>query len=191
MPSDPQPDVTTLLVEWSHGRREALDRLIPLVSDELHRIASRSFQWEPADHVLQPTALVSEAYLRLVDQTRIQWVNRLQFFGVAAELMRRILVDYARARAAAKRASGATHVTLEPDAAIGYLDVDVIALDVALQKLARLDPQQAKVVEVRFFAGLSVEETAAALGISPRTVKREWRSARAWLYRELSEGAFG
>ena len=192
LPAAPRQDVTTLLDEWSRGRRDALDRLIPLVFDELHRIAARSFRGERPDHLLQPTALVSEAYLRLVDQTRVQWANRSQFFGVAAELMRRILVDHARARAAAKRGSDAPHIALDADAAIGGLDVDVIALDLALDRLAHLDPQQAKVVEVRFFTGLTVEETATALGLSPRTVKREWQSARAWLYRELyGDGAPG
>ena len=184
-PASPE-DVTHWLVEWSSGQdRAALDRLVPLVYDELKRIAARHLRGERADHSLQPTELVHESFLRLVRQN-VSWQNRAHFFGVAAEIMRRILVDHARKRLAEKRGAGAETIAL--DSSIewpGDQDMSLIALDDSLTALAALDPQQSKVVELRFFAGLTVEETAAVLAVSPMTVKREWRMAKAWLLREI------
>jgi RNA polymerase sigma factor (TIGR02999 family) len=180
-------DVTALLMDWSQGNKDALERLTPLVYDELRRIAARYLRKERSDHTLESTALANEAYLRLVDQSKIQWQNRAHFFGVAAQMIRRILVDYARARNTDKRGKGAPQLSL--DEAIGvpeHKSVELIALDDALKQLGELDEQQSKIVELRFFVGLSIEETAEVLGISPATVKREWTSAKAWLFRELS-----
>ena len=189
--SDARPkDVTQLLIEWNCGRQGALDELLPLVYDELHRVAARCLQHERRSHTLQATALVHEAYLRLIDQTRVQWQNRAHFLGVAAQMIRRILVDYARAKQAAKRGGKAMRLLL--DDAVGMptrRDVDIVRLDDAMQDLGRIDPQQARIVELRFFTGLSNEETAEALSISPATVKRDWVVARAWLFRELSRRA--
>ena len=184
-------EVSRLLARWSQGDAEALDALVPLVYDELRRIAGRQLRRERQEHSLAPTALVHEVYLRLVGQTRTNWQNRAQFFGVAAQLMRRILVDHARARGAARRGGSATVVTLQEaevpvDAAPS---VDVLAIDAALTRLAALDADQARLVELRFFAGLTVEEVAALVGRSERTIKREWRLARAWLFRELQLNA--
>ena len=180
-------DVTELLLRWSEGDSAALRALMPLVFDECHRIASRQLRRERTGHTLEPTALVHELYLRLVDQTRTDWKNRAQFFGIAGQLMRRILVDYARSRGAAKR--NGSRVMASFDAAPGSPDeariTDVIAIDDALERLARRDPMQQRIVELRFFAGLTVEEIAHVLGRSPRTVKREWQLAKAWLFREL------
>ncbi len=178
--------VTALLASWRRGDTHALDELMPLIYSELHRIAARHLRRERPDHTLQPTALVNEAFMRLIDQQNVQWQNRAHFFGVAAESMRRILVDHARRRLAGKRGGGVVTVALRegmdwPDGR----DLNIVELDDALQALARLDPQQSKVVELRFFAGLSVEETAEVLGVSATTVKREWRMARAWLVREM------
>lgn len=186
----PASDVTQLLVDWSAGDRHAADRLMPIVYGELRRIAQRQLVRERSEHTLNPTALVNELYLRLVDQRRATWRNRLQFFGVAANLMRRILVDYARARNADKRGGGATAVSLTDvgDDRSADLVADILGVDEALERLAREDPDQVRIIELRFFAGLSVEETAEVLKRSPRTVKREWRLARAWLYRELRDG---
>lgn len=197
-PPDPAPDpapgsVTALLLAWGGGDRAALDALLPAVYDELHQQAARALRREAPGHTLQPTGLVHEAYLRLVDQRRARWENRAQFFGVAAQLMRRILVDHARSRRADKRGGGARAVTLGTDlpagdgAAGSPAALDVLALDDALARLAALDPRQARVVELRYFGGLDIDETAAALGISPATVKREWTVARAWLRRALGE----
>jgi RNA polymerase sigma-70 factor, ECF subfamily len=189
-PSDGVPssiDVTGLLVRWSRGEPEALDRLMPVIYAECRRIAAQQLRKEHRDHTLDPTALVHELYLRLVDQRRATWANRTQFFGVAAQLMRRVLVDFARARHAHKRGGSATFVSLA--AAADTPDesrvADVLAIDGALERLAALDPEQVRIIELRFFAGLTVEETARIVGRSPRTVKREWRLAKAWLYREL------
>ena len=189
-PSDGMPssiDVTGLLVRWSRGEPEALDRLMPVIYAECRRIAAHQLRKEHRDHTLDPTALVHELYLRLVDQRRATWANRAQFFGVAAQLMRRVLVDYARARHADKRGGSATFVSLA--AAANTPDesrvADVLAIDEALERLAALDPEQVRIIELRFFAGLTVEETARLVGRSPRTVKREWRLAKAWLFREL------
>jgi RNA polymerase sigma factor (TIGR02999 family) len=178
--------VTDLLIDLQHGKEGALEALMPVVYDELRRIAARFIQAEREDHTLQPTALVHEAYLRLVDQRTTNYQNRLHFYSLAATLMRRIIVDHARRRNASKRASGNV-IRLEPgmDAAIEQSE-DVVRVDAALDQLAKLDPRQARVVELRFFGGLSTEETAQALGISERTVKREWAMARAWLHRELA-----
>lgn len=185
--SDPN-DVTGWLVRWSEGDPDALERLLPLVYEECRRMAARQLRGERRDHTLSPTALVHEMYLRLVDQRRATWKNRAQFFAVAARIMRRILVDHARARRATKREGSRTLVSLDP-----ALDVpdpsrvaDVLAIDEALGRLAQLDPDQERIVELRFFAGLTVEETAHVLGRSARTVKREWQLAKAWLFRELN-----
>ena len=190
VPGDPPSGITELLAAWAAGDRRAADRLLPAVYDELRRQAARAMRREPDGSTLQPTALVHEAYLRLVDQ-RAPWHSRAQFFGVAAQAMRRVLVDHARARHAAKRGGGAPQITLgdaaaqQPGAAADSA-ADVLALHDALTRLAALDPDQARLVELRYFAGLTIEETAAALGSSPATVKREWAVARAWLHRELS-----
>lgn len=181
------PTVTELLHAWSDGDKAALDQLVPVVYDELRRQASRYLRREAGSHTLQTTALVNEAYLRLVDQKHIRWQNRAQFFGIAAQLMRRILVDHARTKHRAKRGGGDLRVTLDEAMAIAAnREIDLVALDAALNRLAQLDEQQSKVVELRFFSGLNVEETAAALSLSPATVKRDWSVAKAWLYRELT-----
>lgn len=178
--------VTELLRAWGGGDAAALDQMVPLVYEELRRQAQRYLRRESPGHTLQTTALVHEAYLRLVDQRTARWESRAQFFGVAAQLMRRILVDHARGHHAAKRGGSAIQVPLEEDTAPAQeRDVDLLALDEALTRLAQLDERQAKVVELRYFTGLGIEETAEALGISPATVKREWTMARAWLKREL------
>jgi RNA polymerase sigma factor (TIGR02999 family) len=178
--------VSKLLLNWGQGDQGAREALIPLVYDELRRLARRYLRRERPDHTLQSAALVNEAYLRLIRQQHPQWQNRAHFFGVAAQLMRHILVDHARNRAAAKRGAGAPRLTLDPDVALPQeRDVDLIALDDALNQLAALDPQQSRLVELRFFGGLSIEETSVVLGVSPATVKREWATARAWLQREM------
>ncbi len=183
---DLQEDVTQLLQDWSHGDGSALDKLIPIVFEDLRRIAGRMFQRESDGHTLQPTALVNEVYFRLVDQKSVQWQNREQFFSVAALMMRRILVDYAKGRKAAKRGSHIPKVPLDEALQIPDLkDVDVADLDEALSRLGELDPRQGRIVELRFFMGLDNEEIAEVLGISPTTVKREWRTAKLWLHREL------
>ena len=181
-------DITTLLGRWSDGDDSALDALVPLVYDECRRIAARQLQRERDDHTLDPTALVHELYLRLVDQRRATWANRAHFFGIAAQLMRRILVDHARAKRTAKRGGSPTFVSLAAvtDEAVDNV-ADVLAIDDALERLAAVDPDQVRIVEMRFFAGLTVDETAHVLGRSPRTVKREWQLAKAWLFRELRQ----
>jgi RNA polymerase sigma factor (TIGR02999 family) len=181
----PPDEVTRLLVAWRDGQPGALDRLIPLVYDELRRQARRQLRQERAGHTLQPTALVHEAFLRLVGQSA-QWQNRRHFFAVASQAMRRVLVDHARARDAAKRGDGATRVTLDDAAVEGRpAEVDVLALDEVLGRLEQLDPRQARVVELRYFGGLSAPEAAEALEVSLATVNRDWAMARAWLFREL------
>jgi RNA polymerase sigma-70 factor, ECF subfamily len=179
--------VTGLLHAWSAGDGTALEVLLPAVYDELRRQARRALRHERVGHTLQPTALVHEAYLRLVDQTRTQWESRSQFFAVAAQAMRRILVDHARTRGRAKRGGGETPVTLADADSVcaSRSGVDALALDEALTRFAALDPRKARLVELRFFAGLSIPESAAALGISEATAVREWAVARAWLRREL------
>ncbi|MGA8366628.1 MAG: sigma-70 family RNA polymerase sigma factor [Candidatus Acidiferrales bacterium] len=180
--------VSRLLADWGRGDEEAREALIPVVYDELRRLARRHLWRERPDHTLQSAALVNEAYLRLVRQDAPQWQNRAHFFGVAAQLMRHILVDHARNRLAAKRGAGAPRLALDPELAPARKqEIDLVALDDALAKLASLDPQQGRVIELRFFGGLSIEETAVVLGVSPATVKREWATARAWLHRELKK----
>jgi RNA polymerase sigma-70 factor (ECF subfamily) len=182
-------EVSALLRAWSEGDETALARLTPMVYEELHRLAHRQMRREHAERTLQTTALVNEAYLRLVDAGRIRWEDRAHFFAISAQIMRRILIDYAR-RNNLKRGAGFQHVSLEQaevPAVAG--DPDLIALDEALNALEQFDPRKAKVVELRFFGGLSVEETAEALKVSPITVIRDWNNAKAWLYRELAKGA--
>jgi len=186
MPSPPSAQVSKLLLDWGQGDVAAREALIPLVYNELRRLARRYLRRERPDHTLQSAALVNEAYLRLVRQEQPQWQNRAHFFGVAAQLMRQILVDHARNRAADKRGGGAPRLTLDPEVALPQRrEVNLVALDDALNQLAALDPQQSRVVELRFFGGLSIEETSVVLDISPATVKREWATARAWLHREM------
>jgi RNA polymerase sigma factor (TIGR02999 family) len=176
-----------MLVAWSDsGDREALDNLVPLVYEELHRQAARYLRHERDGHTLQATALVNEVYVRLIGQANVRWQNRAHFFGIAAEMMRRILVDYARKRGAEKRGGDAVMVTLNDDLnASTERNVDLIAVDEALTRLATIDQQQSRIVELRFFGGLNVDETAEILGISERTVKRDWSVAKAWIRREL------
>ena len=179
--------VTQLLIEWSSGRKQALEDLLPLVYGELRRLARQRLRNERPDHTLQPTALVHEAFVRLVDQRRVQWQNRAHFYGIAAKIMRRILVDRARAHRADKRGAGWHRVTLVGDETPNTSrEVDMLALDDCLLRLAALDPQQAAIVELRYFGGLTVDETAEVIGISTATVKREWAIAKAWLRAQLS-----
>ena len=181
-------EITQLLVAWNNGDAVALDQLTPLVHTELHRIARRYMAAERPDHILQTTALVNEAYLRLIDWKNVEWQSRAHFFGLAAQIMRHILVDFARAQAREKRGGGGLKVSLSEAANIdSEQSADLVALDDALQALENLDPRQARVVELRFFAGLSLEETAEALEVSVGTVRRDWSLAEAWLFRELSE----
>ena len=180
------PAVTALLQEWSRGDRGALEQLTPIVYEELRRIAAGYMRHERPGHTLQPTALVNEAYVRLIGQKRVSWQNRAHFFGIAAELMRRVLIDHARRRQADKRGAGRLRVSTDVELADGSsLDFDMLAIDGALSRLERLDAPQARIVELRFFGGLTVEETAKVAGVSTATVKREWRRARAWLRREV------
>jgi RNA polymerase sigma factor (TIGR02999 family) len=179
-------DVTGLLVEWSNGDEAALEKLTPLVYDELHRVAARYLSHERAGHTLQATALVHEAFVRLVDQRRVQWRNTLHFVALAAQMMRRILVDHARSHAYAKRGGGARKLSLDEAGELAADQVpDLLEVDVALDKLAELDPELSRVVELRFFGGLKNEEIAEVLGVSVPTVVRRWRLAKAWLYRHL------
>jgi len=187
MDSD-QLTITQLLIDWSHGDEQALDQLTPLVYDELRKMARTYLRRERSDHTLQATALVHEAYLRLIDQHSVSWQNRAHFFGIASQMMRRILVNHALARAAEKRGGGAEKLSLDETVSFpNQREIDLIALDEALKELERLDPQQTRVVELRFFGGLSIEETAEALRISPATIKREWATARLWLRRQLAK----
>ena len=181
-----QTGVTDLLVHWSEGDQEALNKLIPLVYDELHKLASRYLRRERRDHTLQTTALVHEAYLKLVNQRDANFENRLHFFAVAAQIMRRILVDYARRHHASKRGGDLYKLSLD-EALVTSEEkgADLLALDEALERLAAIDPRQSRVVELRIFAGLTLEETAQALNISPSTVRREWSMAKAWLHRQI------
>jgi RNA polymerase sigma factor (TIGR02999 family) len=181
-------EVTQLLVDWSHGDQTALDRLLPLVDEELRRLAHRYMNRERAGHTLQTTALVNEAFLRLFNRSKVDWQNRAHFFGLAAQLMRTILVDHARSHASTKRGGGAYKLELDEALAVSQQKAsEVLALDEALQQLAVIDPQQGRIVELRFFGGLTVEETAEVLHLSPATIKREWSTAKAWLYRELAK----
>jgi RNA polymerase sigma factor (TIGR02999 family) len=185
---DTSAQITRLLDNWHQGDQKARDELIPLVYEELRRMARQRLWRQRPDHTLQSAALVNEAYLRLVQQKSPQWQNRAHFFGVAAQMMRNILVDYARNRLAAKRGGGAQRVNLETEfGPARQPEVDLLALDEGLKKLASLDAQQSRLVELRYFGGLSIEETAEVMGVSPATVKREWATARAWLQRELKK----
>jgi RNA polymerase sigma factor (TIGR02999 family) len=179
-------DVTALLAGWSRGDRDALSQLLPLVYEELRGIAARQLGRERPGHTLQPTALVHEAYLRLVDQRKVDWQNRAHFFGVSAQIMRRILVDHARRHAAGKRGDGVRCVSIDDAQRVpASNDLPILALDRALDRLEQVDPGLAKIVELRAFGGLTVDEAAHVLDVSPSTAKREWRTARAWLTREL------
>src|SRR5688572_15491046 len=182
-----EPDITELLIKWHVGDKDAFERLMPLVYDELRRIARRHLRRESNTRTLQTTALVHEAYLKLIDQTRANWQNRAQFFGVSANIMRRILIDHARKRLRGKRGGGAFKISLD-DGSIDVSDeraAELVALDEALKRLAEEDPQKARIVELRYFGGLSIEETAEVLGIGTATVIRHWRIVKAWLYREI------
>jgi RNA polymerase sigma factor (TIGR02999 family) len=189
MSDAPTPQVTQLLVEWQNGNQKALEQLIPLVYEELRAIAGRYLSRESPSHTLQSTALVHEAYFKLIGQRRVQWQNRAHFFGIAAQMMRRILVDHARHQHREKRGGPAPKLSLdqaiaqaEPEA-----DVDLLALDEALTSLAEIDPRGARIIELRFFSALTIDETAEVLDISAGTVKRDWSAARAWLYREMRQ----
>ena len=183
-------EVTELLARWRDGEMAARDALLAVVYDELRRIAERQFRRERAGHTLQATGLVHEAFMRLVGQHAVPAADRGQFFGVAAQMMRRILVDHARGRRASKRGGGDAMITLDDELHVpAERGIDLVRLDEALQALAQLDPDQARLVELRYFAGLTIEDTAEALGVSPATVKREWTTAKAWLRRELTGGA--
>ena len=186
MSVDPQTQVTQLLQQWQEGSNEALEALMPLVYKELKRLAGSYLRRERPDHTLQSAALVNEAYLRLVDQNETRWQNKAHFYGIAAQMMRRILADHARGHNAAKRGAGMPELELnEAMAQAPVRSVDLVDLEEALQKLEKLDSQQGRIVELRFFSGLSIEDTANVLGISPATVKRDWAAARAWLFREV------
>jgi RNA polymerase sigma factor (TIGR02999 family) len=190
MPTPSPQEVTQLLADWAKGDRSALDKLFPLVHSELRRIAQRQMSQERPGHTLQATALVNEAYLKLAGQQGFDWQNRAHFFAVCAQVMRHILIDHARAHARDKRGGGAVKVSLN-DALVVVAEDQAshfIALDEALRTLERLDPQKGKIVELRYFGGLSVEEAAGVMNISPRTVRREWQRAKAWLYRMMTEG---
>ena len=187
MTLQPQTQVTQLLQKWQEGNQEALEALMPLVYNELKRLAGSYLRRERPDHTLQSAALVNEAYLRLVDQTQTRWQNKAHFYGIAAQMMRRVLADHARSHNAVKRGAGMPELELnESIAQAQSRSVDLLDLEEALQKLEKLDPQQGRIVELRFFSGLSIEDTANVLGISPATVKRDWAAARAWLFREVA-----
>jgi RNA polymerase sigma factor (TIGR02999 family) len=196
MNNKPAGEVTQLLLRWRAGDEAALAALLPLVYEELRSLARRHLRHERGSHTLQRTALVHEAFLRIVDQQRVDWESRTQFYGIASQMMRRVLVDHARRRSAAKRGDGAAHVDLdavlqdegEDLPAVPEAEIDFAAIDAALKRLEALDPQQGRLVELRFFGGLSIKETADVIGVSPATVKREWAIARAWLQRAIMAG---
>ncbi len=188
MSQNPTQEVTQLLIAWSSGDKAALDKLMPLIHQELRRLAHRYMSRERPGHTLQTTALVNEAYLRLVNRKDVHWQNRTHFFAIAAELMRTILVDHARSHAYAKRGGGLRKIELDEAMIVSQeRAVEVLALDEVLKELADIDPQQSRIVELRFFGGLTIEETAEVLGLSPATIKREWSTAKAWLYHELAK----
>ena len=188
MPIASTAHVTDLLLAWGNGDEDAFEQLVPVVHAELRRIARRQMGHERMGHTLQPTALVNEAYLKLIDIRQVQWQDRAHFFAMCSRVMRRVLVDCARARGYQKRGAGAQKVTLDEERAGGAQPVaDILALDEALKTLATIDPRKGQVVEMRYFGGLSIEETAAALGVSVRTVKRDWTMAKLWLRRELKK----
>jgi RNA polymerase sigma factor (TIGR02999 family) len=181
------PDVTELLLDWSNGNQAALDKLMPLVYQELHRLAHQYMARERPEHTLQTSALLNEAYLRLVDQNNVRWQNRAQFFGIAAKLMRQILVDHAKQRHRAKRGGDARHVPLDEAVIVSpERAAEMMALDEALKNLATIDHRKSQILELRFFGGLSIEETAEVLGVSPGTVMRDWTLAKAWLRIEMA-----
>jgi len=182
-------EVTQLLIDWGSGDQAALDELIPLVYDELRRMAARYMRRESPGHTLQTSALINEAYLRLIDQRNVEWQNRAHFFGVAAQLMRRILVDHARSRSRTKRGGRVQIVSLDEQTVLAKEIAEVIALDEALDNLSKMDPRKSQIVEMKSFGGLSNEEVAEVLKITTRTVEREWRKAKAWLNRAISKGA--
>ena len=188
-PLEKSPDITRMLQEWSGGKREALDALLPVVYAELRRQAARFLQRERMGHTLQTTALIHETYLKLVDQRTVNWQNRAHFYGIAAQAMRRILVDYAKTRHREKRGGIGENLPLEAAALVssGEKSVDLVALDEALERLAEFDRRQAQIVELRYFSGLMIEETAEVLRISPATVKSDWNVAKAWLRREITQ----
>jgi RNA polymerase sigma-70 factor (ECF subfamily) len=187
MGDEPQHEVTQILHDWSGGDSKAPERLMPFVYDELRRLARSFLTKERSSHTLQPTALVNEAYLRLVDQTRVNWQNRAHFYGIAASMMRRVLIDHARAHATEKRGGTAIHLSIDDlQVPLEERAASFIALDEALKRLEEMDERKCKVVEMRFFGGLSDEEIAGVLGVTTRTVLRDWKKARLWLYRELS-----
>jgi RNA polymerase sigma factor (TIGR02999 family) len=188
----PQSDATELLVAWSSGDESAFDRLVPLVHQELRVLARRYMRRERSDHTLQATALVNEAYIRLIDVNRVQWQNRTHFLAVAAQTMRRILVEFARQRHRQKRGGAAVRVTIDGAMEVAQdTSADLVALSDALSALATFDPRMSQVVELRFFGGLTVQETADVLNVSPETVMRDWKTAKAWLLRELSHATEG
>lgn len=187
MGHEPQHEVTQILHDWSGGDKKAPERLMPLVYDELRRLARTFLAKERGAHTLQPTALVHEAYLRLVDQTRVNWQNRAHFYGIAASMMRRVLIDHARAHATDKRGGDAVRLSLDDvQVPLEQRAASLLALDEALEKLSEMDERKGRIVELRFFGGLSDEEIAEVLGVSTRTVLRDWKTARLWLYRELA-----
>ena len=189
-PGSPTPAVTALLIAWSNGNESAFQQLVPVVHDELRRMAGRLMRGEKPGHSLQATALVNEAYLRLLGTRKVSWQSRAHFMSMAARLMRRVLVDVARAKGFQKRGAGAVKITLTDDVALSAEPGrDLVALDDALETLAKIDERKSRVIEMRFFAGLGVKETAEALGVSPETVMRDWKMAKAWLLRELRRGA--
>jgi RNA polymerase sigma-70 factor, ECF subfamily len=186
-------DLTQMLIQLSEGKSQVVDDILPLIYDELRSLASNYLRRERSDHTLQPTALVHEAYIKLIDQTQVKWQNRAHFFGIAANIMRRILVDHARKHHADKRGGDAEKLPLEEEILIVSegKSAELLALDEALENLAKIDPQKSKIVELRYFGGLSVEETAEVLGVSEITVKRHWRMAKAWLYGQLANDDAG
>ena len=187
IPSLPSQEITQLLVDWGNGNQAALDRLMPLVYTELRQLAHSYMRRERPDHTMQTTALIHEAYLRLVDQTQVRWENQTHFFGIAARLMRQILIERARSHLRAKRGGGAGTISLDEAALVSQARAtELLALDDALERLAAIDWRKSRVVELRFFGGLSVEEAARVLNIAPNTVLRDWRLAKAWLHREIS-----
>lgn len=179
-------EVTQLLIDWSNGDREALDQMMPLVYSELRRMAASYLSRERPNHTLQPTALVNESYLRLVDQQKVNWQNRAQFFGIAAQMMRRILINHANERVAAKRGGGAIKASLsEAESEMEITDASLLALDEALKRLSELDSRKSRIIELKFFGGLTIEDIAEVTGLSHATIEREWTLARAWLHREM------
>jgi RNA polymerase sigma factor (TIGR02999 family) len=187
MTQPPTHEVTQLLIEWSNGDKTALDKLMPLIHEELRGLAHHYMRRERSDHTLQTSALVNEAYIRLVNRKGVQWQNRAHFFAIAAQSMRSILVDHARSHAYAKRGGGAHKIELDEAMIVSQeRAAEVVALDGALKELAEFDPQQSRIVELRFFGGLTIEETAEVVKLSPATIKREWSTAKAWLYHQLS-----